>query len=71
MEVDGSPLHRGLGEFWRRAVRVVRAVAGIPDYDRYLEFHLARGEEPELSRAEFFRREVDRKYGDGGGMRCC
>ncbi|MBX5465205.1 MAG: putative selenoprotein [Clostridia bacterium] len=69
--MEGEPLRRRLGRAWRQAVRVTRAVAGIPDYDRYLEMHRERGEEPELSRADFFRLEVDRKYGSGGGMRCC
>ncbi|MDI3299567.1 MAG: CstA-like transporter-associated (seleno)protein [Bacillota bacterium] len=69
--MDLEAFRRRLGRAWRQALRATRAIAGIPDYDLYLELHLARGERPELSRADFFRREVDRKYGDGGGMRCC
>jgi uncharacterized short protein YbdD (DUF466 family) len=51
--------------------RACRQVFGIPDYERYLE-HCAThhpGEKP-LSRAEFFARSIDRKYGKSG-PRCC
>lgn len=51
--------------------RACRQVFGVPDYERYLE-HCAThhpGEKP-LSRAEFFARSIDRKYGKSG-PRCC
>jgi uncharacterized short protein YbdD (DUF466 family) len=51
--------------------RVLRAVLGAPDYDRYLA-HLAR-RHPDavpLSRAEFVREHLRTRY-DEPGSRCC
>ncbi|HEU4643455.1 MAG TPA: YbdD/YjiX family protein [Gemmatimonadaceae bacterium] len=60
-----------LGERLTRTARVLRAVLGAPDYDRYLA-HLAR-RHPDvvpLSRAEFMREQLRKRY-DEPGSRCC
>lgn len=46
-------------------------VFGIPDYERYVA-HMASHHPGEavLSRREFYRRAIDRKYGRSG-PRCC
>ena len=49
----------------------MHAVLGAPDYDRYLT--RARSRHPErspLSRAEFYRQHMARRY-DRPGSRCC
>lgn len=49
-----------------------RQVLGLPDYERYLAHSAQRHPDaPVLSRAAFCEREVERKYGGRGGMRCC
>ncbi|GGA40533.1 hypothetical protein GCM10007416_11920 [Kroppenstedtia guangzhouensis] len=50
----------------------LNAIAGVPDYARYLE-HFRRnhpGETP-LSEKEFHKRATDEKYGGGKIRRCC
>jgi uncharacterized short protein YbdD (DUF466 family) len=48
-----------------------RQVLGLPDYGRYPARAAQRHPDaPVLSRAAFFERELERKYGRGG-MRCC
>jgi uncharacterized short protein YbdD (DUF466 family) len=54
-----------------RLRQACRQVFGIPDYDRYLA-HMAEHHPGEtvLSRSEFFKHSIDRKYGKSG-PRCC
>lgn len=62
-----------LRHLWTKIVRTARGVVGIPDYDLYREHYLkTHGCEPPQSREDFYRCEIDRRYGDGSGsMRCC
>jgi uncharacterized short protein YbdD (DUF466 family) len=53
------------------ARRILRAVVGAPDYDRYVEHCRARGEgAPALDRAGFERERLAARY-DRPGARCC
>ena len=54
-----------------RLIRALRRIAGMPDYDRYVE-HLraCHPDRPIPDRAEFFRDFVEQRYRGGGG-RCC
>jgi uncharacterized short protein YbdD (DUF466 family) len=59
----------------RDRLRAVRQgylqVVGIPDYERYVAHATSHHPgEPVLSRREFFRQAIDRKYGRSG-PRCC
>ncbi|WP_298231699.1 YbdD/YjiX family protein [uncultured Azohydromonas sp.] len=57
---------------WRSVCGGCRQLFGIPDYERYLAHAAARHPgAPVLSREEFSKRAIDRRYGGGGGMRCC
>ncbi|MDZ5458426.1 YbdD/YjiX family protein [Azohydromonas lata] len=58
---------------WRSACSACRQVFGMPDYERYLAHAAATHPgEPVLSREDYFKRAIDRRYGGGsGGMRCC
>ena len=62
---------RAVVTFVRRAASVVRRVIGAPDYDWYLAHVTERhpGCVP-LSRAEFARDALSRRY-DRPGSRCC
>ncbi len=56
----------------RVARQAYRQVFGIPDYERYLAHRTAHHPgEPLLSRCEFHRAAIERKFGRGGGQRCC
>ena len=51
--------------------RNARQVFGIPDYERYLAHCAAHHPgEPVMSKREFFKRAIDRKYCKSG-PRCC
>jgi uncharacterized short protein YbdD (DUF466 family) len=66
---DASP---SLATRWRSLCGAGRQIFGIPDYERYLAHAAARHPGvPVLTREEFCRRAIDRRYGGGGGMRCC
>jgi uncharacterized short protein YbdD (DUF466 family) len=75
-EAPGRPLpaagEDGLRVRLRGFCSACRQVLGLPDYDRYLA-HAAQRHPgaPVLSRAAFCEREIERKYGGRGGMRCC
>ena len=52
-------------------VSALKAVAGMPDYDRYLAHRQARHPgEPVLSRREHYEQYITGRYTRGGG-RCC
>ena len=58
--------------FWQRALQGARLMVGVPDYDAYVA-HL-REKHPDvrpLTREDFVRAAQDRRYGRGGGGRCC
>jgi uncharacterized short protein YbdD (DUF466 family) len=55
----------------RSARRAYRQIFGIPDFERYIEHRTSHHPgEPVLSRREFYRAAIDRKYGRNGA-RCC
>ena len=61
----------GLPEKLRSALRVVRAIIGAPDYDRYVA-HM-REHHPECqvtTRDEFMRQRLESRYSKPGA-RCC
>jgi len=62
---------RRLADALSRVARVVRRVIGAPDYERYLAHACTAhpGTEP-LTRAEFAREALARRYGRGAS-RCC
>ena len=62
----------GLGPRWRGLCSACRQVFGMPDYERYLTHAAARHPgAPVLTRGDFFAQAIERKYGSGGGVRCC
>ncbi|MBV9889566.1 MAG: YbdD/YjiX family protein [Rhizobacter sp.] len=61
----------GLRSHWRAVCGTCRQIFGIPDYERYLAHAAARHPDgPVLTRDEYFRRAIERRY-SSGGMRCC
>jgi len=68
-EVDTSV---GLRDRARQLCSACRQVLGMPDYERYLTHAAARHPgAPVLTRRDFFAQAIERKYGNGGGARCC
>ena len=65
---SGSPLARlvaGLRE-------TAHLMVGLPDYRRYVAHRQARHPgAPVMTRAEFVRERLARRYGPGGPGRCC
>ena len=62
---------QGVGRFWRQAVRLARALIGVPDYDTYVAH--TRQHHPEravMTYAQFFDERMRARYRAGGG-RCC
>lgn len=60
--------------WWRKAAQTARLMVGVPDYDAYCAHRAAHHPgEPVLSRADFHRDRIDRRYGTGKGAppRCC
>ena len=58
--------------FWQRTLQGARLMVGVPDYDAYVA-HL-RENHPDvrpLTREDFVRAAQNRRYGRGGGGRCC
>jgi uncharacterized short protein YbdD (DUF466 family) len=61
----------GFGARWRAVCGTCRQIFGMPDYDRYLAHAAERHPGgPVMSRAEYCRFAIDRRYGKGG-VRCC
>lgn len=54
-----------------RIASLIKRIAGMPEYDRYLahqrEFH---PDEKPLTEGEFYNRFVESRY-SGAGSRCC
>lgn len=58
-------------EALRRAAATARLMVGVPDYDAYLAHRrAAHPGAPAMTRAEFHRDRIARRYGEGTG-RCC
>jgi uncharacterized short protein YbdD (DUF466 family) len=52
-------------------LRLIRQMAGMPDYEAYLAHQrLKHPGEPFLSEREFYDRYLELRYG-GAGSRCC
>jgi len=61
----------GIRDTFRRAVRVVRRIVGVPDYETYLEHVQAcHPGTAAMTRAEFERVRLADKY-SRPGHRCC
>jgi uncharacterized short protein YbdD (DUF466 family) len=62
---------------WRRiyeqSVRTAHLMVGVPDYDSYLTHHAtAHPGAKVMTKAEFFRDRMDRRFATRGGPdRCC
>ena len=66
-----ASLSARLGAAWRRAGAVLRAVAGAPDYERYLAHMRERHPgQAVLTRDEFARRRLVERY-ERPGSKCC
>jgi uncharacterized short protein YbdD (DUF466 family) len=58
-------------QFWDKAAQFARAMAGIPNYQAYVEhMSVQHPDQAPLSEAEFFRWCQDTKYGPSG-FKCC
>jgi uncharacterized short protein YbdD (DUF466 family) len=64
--------------WWRnvahRAVQTARLMVGVPDYDAYVAHRTTHHPDaPVLTRADFHRNRIERRYGTGKGAppRCC
>ncbi len=58
----------------RRAVQTARLMVGVPDYDAYVAHRTTHHPDaPVLTRADFHRNRIERRYGTGKGAppRCC
>src|SRR5882672_7320531 len=56
---------------FQRALRTIRTVMGMPDYERYLEHCTLRHPgDPVMTRAEYYSYHISRRYGNGP-TRCC
>jgi uncharacterized short protein YbdD (DUF466 family) len=63
-----------LRDVWEGAARAARLMVGVPDYDAYVEHRrAAHPGEPVMTRAEFHRNRMERRFGVGPGgiSRCC
>ena len=61
-------------EAWSAAARAARLMVGVPDYDAYVAHRRAvHPGEPVMSRADFHRNRIERRFGAGPGgiSRCC
>lgn len=58
-------------ELHRRMTNALRAIIGVPDYDRYLaHMHSAHPDAAPLAREDFWRRCQEDRY-SRPGSRCC
>lgn len=62
---------RALRSYAARVARVLRAILGAPDYERYVAHVRARHpDRAPMTRAEFARERLAARY-DRPGARCC
>lgn len=65
---------RSPSEIARVVARTAHLMVGVPDYDVYAAHRRAEHpDEPVMSREEFHRERMNRRFGDGPDrvMRCC
>lgn len=68
---DGGTAEPGRAGWARRALAVVRRLAGMPDYHAYLEhLHRCHPGRPAPSEREYFDQFLAARYG-AGPTRCC
>lgn len=63
-----------LREAFEGAARTARLMVGVPDYEVYVAHRrAAHPDEPVMSRADFHRNRIERRFGGGseGISRCC
>lgn len=61
-----------IATLYRRSDRFFHLLVGMPSYDKYVEhMRLYHPDKPPKSRKEFFKEALDKKYGAGGGGKCC
>ncbi len=71
MICDCPPENRLRG-FARALRQTANLMVGIPDYDAYAAHCRVQHPDAEvMTREAFFRERQDRRYGVGGGLRCC
>jgi len=70
--LDKGDTSVGLRERARHLCSACRQVFGMPDYERYLAHAAERHPGASvLTRDDYFVQAIERKYGKGGGARCC
>lgn len=61
-------------EVFETAAKAARLMVGVPDYDGYVAHRrAAHPGEPVMSRADFHRNRIEKRFGGGseGISRCC
>ena len=59
-------------EAFAKAARTARLMVGVPDYDTYLAHRRSEHPgEPAMTRSEFHRERIERRFGAGATGRCC
>ncbi|MGX2982336.1 KCU-star family selenoprotein [Helicobacter sp. 23-1045] len=61
-----------ISRLYRRSDRFFHLLVGLPSYDKYIE-HMENHhpDRTPKSRKEFFKECIEKKYGAGGGGKCC
>lgn len=61
-----------ISRLYRRSDRFFHLLVGMPSYDKYVEhMSIYHPDTPPKSRKEFFKEALEKKYGAGGGGKCC
>ena len=67
-----AALRAQIREIWARMQETARLMVGLPDYHRYVAHHLAHHPGSRvMSRGEFVRERMARRYADDAPGRCC
>ena len=62
----------GLPNWLRRIRETAHLMVGLPDYPRYVAHrHASHPGEAVMSRSEFVRERLERRFGGKGAGRCC